>query len=281
MGSTFCWVRSPDHGHAGVYVGSLDSKEAKLVQTMGSRAEYASGHLLFGREESLFAQPFDLHRFEVTGEAVRVAENLGFSGGDLADYAFASSANGTLAYWGGGATPVTQLASFDRSGRPLGTVGEPGEYFGLALAPDEKRIALERHDPKSNVVDVWLMDLSTQVLSRFTTSAGFDAWAATPIWSRDGTQILFTDFTDRFHAKAVRGGRGYVLPHGLAGSNWLLDSSADGQYVLFQDGCQVGARSLGPAAWRRPEAVPVPEQFLQRILGAGVTRWPFRGVRLR
>jgi Tol biopolymer transport system component len=113
-------------------------------------------------------------------------------------------------------------------------LGEPGEYHGLALAPDERRVALERHDPKSNVVDVWLMDMSTQVLSRFTTSVGFDAWAATAIWSPDGTRILFTDFTDRFHVKGLRGGQGDALVHGLAGSNWLLDWSGDGQHVLFQ-----------------------------------------------
>jgi serine/threonine protein kinase/Tol biopolymer transport system component len=228
------WRRSPDQGSTGLYVGSLDSKDVKLVQVAGSRAEYASGHLLFGRDEALFAQPFDLGRFEITGPAVRIAENLGFSGGDLAAYAFSTSRNGTLAYWSGGTSPISQLTWFDRSGRPLGVVGEPGEYHGLAMAPDERRVALERHDPKTNTVDVWLMDLTTQLTTRLTSVAGFDAWAATPVWSPDGSGILFTDFTDAFHLRGLRGGRVETLTHGLAGSNWLLDWSPTGEHVVFQ-----------------------------------------------
>src|SRR5262249_18936148 len=46
-------------GHR-IYVGSLDSKEAKFLVAVSSRVTYAwPGYLLFVREATLFATPFD------------------------------------------------------------------------------------------------------------------------------------------------------------------------------------------------------------------------------
>ena len=57
-----------------VVVGSLDSKERKLLMHTHSSATYASGHILFLRQNTLMAQPFDAKRLEFTGEAFPVAD---------------------------------------------------------------------------------------------------------------------------------------------------------------------------------------------------------------
>ena len=59
-----------------IVAGSLDGSKSKVVATAGTIALYSLGHLLFPREGSLMAQPFDAKRLVTTGEAVPVAEQV-------------------------------------------------------------------------------------------------------------------------------------------------------------------------------------------------------------
>jgi len=52
-----------------IMVGSLDSKESKILLPTHSNAVYSSGHLLYLRSNALMAQPFDAKPLEFTGEA--------------------------------------------------------------------------------------------------------------------------------------------------------------------------------------------------------------------
>src|ERR1700687_2989980 len=65
-GSTFTTSESATNS---IMLGSLDSMETKLLFHTHYQAEYASGHMLFLRQSSLMAQPFDPKRFELSGEA--------------------------------------------------------------------------------------------------------------------------------------------------------------------------------------------------------------------
>ena len=61
-----------------VYVGALDSHDVKLLLRSNSAAVYSpSGYVLFLRETTLMAQPFDLSTLSMRGEAVAVAEGVG------------------------------------------------------------------------------------------------------------------------------------------------------------------------------------------------------------
>ena len=58
-------------------VGSLDSKERRLLPGIHAGASYSpTGHLLFVRDTTLMAQPFDLERLEISGDATPVAERV-------------------------------------------------------------------------------------------------------------------------------------------------------------------------------------------------------------
>ena len=54
----------------GVYVGELDGPVTRKLFDADSAAVYTSGHLLFVRRATLFAQPFDLSRLEPSGRSV-------------------------------------------------------------------------------------------------------------------------------------------------------------------------------------------------------------------
>lgn len=74
---------------------------------------------------------------------------------------------------------------FDRQGRILGRVGNPGTYFGLALSPDGLRAAV---GIQAAQLDLWLLDLVRGDNRRFTYGKGINSW---PVWSHDGNRIIF------------------------------------------------------------------------------------------
>jgi eukaryotic-like serine/threonine-protein kinase len=63
--------------NSGIYVGSLDSKDTKLILKTHSSGQYApQGYLLFNRAGTLLAQPFDADRLELKGDAIPIAEGV-------------------------------------------------------------------------------------------------------------------------------------------------------------------------------------------------------------
>ena len=129
--------------HTGVYLASLDSKETiKLVGSPVNAVYAPPGWLLFMRNETLMAQPFDADKLSLTDEPIPIAQPVSFNGG-LGRGTFSVSENGVLVYRGG-TGQINQPIWFDRAGKPIGSLGEAGLYFTLWLSPDEKRVAADR-----------------------------------------------------------------------------------------------------------------------------------------
>jgi hypothetical protein len=73
-------ARNSDRDKSAIYVGDLESKEKRRILTANSNAVYASpGFVLFLRERTLMAQPFDAGRLQTTGDPVPMAENVDFT----------------------------------------------------------------------------------------------------------------------------------------------------------------------------------------------------------
>ena len=185
------------HGGAGagenpeIRIGSLDSKESKVVVHAASNAAYASGFLLYVREGALVAQRFDLDKLAVIGEPVVVAPDLlmdeRFSRG-----VFSASETGLLAYQTGKSTTASVLRWFDRSGKRLGDIGEPAEYFNgsnVGISPDGSRATASIVDLRTGVADVWMIDLASGTRSRFTAGTKDKFWS---IWSSDGKFLAYS-----------------------------------------------------------------------------------------
>ncbi len=192
------WSRSSQPDHTGIYVASLDSKETKLLFRGDTSVAYTlppgagkSGYLLFVRDRSLMAQPFDAARAELSGDAFPVAEGVGY--GNNGGGHFAASTNGVVVYRAEGAAQRSQLTWLDREGRPAGVIGGPGDNGRPVLSPDEKFVAVEREDSQSSAPDIWLVDVSRGANSRFTFSRATD-WF--PVWSPDSSRILFASAQD-------------------------------------------------------------------------------------
>ncbi len=183
-GRHFLFFASPSNT---IWLGSLDAKETTRLFSADSQAQYAApGYLLFGRQGSLLAQPFDARRAMLTGEAVPIAEQLV---SDANSYAgFSVSESGVLAYRTGTLGGRTQLTWVDRAGKTQGPIGEPGLYRNPALSPDARHLAVDVTDPQTRTQDIWLVDLARGVTSRFTFDPANDIF---PTWSPDGNWIMF------------------------------------------------------------------------------------------
>jgi Tol biopolymer transport system component len=182
-------VESSEEEQSGLYLGSLDTPQ-EVRQIVSGRGGWAlsAGHLLFVRDGSLFAQPFDAERAEVGGEPVVIAAPVITWTGNLDIGWFGTSRSETIAYLHGSGTPNrVQLAWVDRSGSLVGTVGEPGDYGQLTLAPDGRKVALEIRDEEGQY-DLWIMDLARGVSSRLTATPEDER---DPVWSPDSGAVAF------------------------------------------------------------------------------------------
>jgi serine/threonine protein kinase/Tol biopolymer transport system component len=178
----------PAARRSSIRIGSLDSAETTTLFETESSVSYVSGHLLFARDQTLMAQPFDPQTRQPHGEAFPIGENVSTEG---SRYVGASaSQNGTLVY--GHSTPPSslRLTWFDRTGKVLSTMGDSSPYFNVALSPDERQVAvglgLDVGSPDNR--DIWMFDIARSVRSRLTANPEVDQ---SPVWSPDGARIAY------------------------------------------------------------------------------------------
>jgi serine/threonine protein kinase/Tol biopolymer transport system component len=187
-GNSFLYVRSAvgDPAASGVYLSSLDGLEPHRILADQSSVVYVppagSGpaHLLFRRENTLMAQPFDVGRLEPVGDPFRVAGEASdsFNPGQVA----ASYANGTLVYLAG-RPDTSQLTWVNREGEEMGTAGPQVEQYGVSLSLDGNMVLTMRPDSMS-LSALWLYDLSRGSDNPLMTQA------SRPVWFPDGKRAL-------------------------------------------------------------------------------------------
>ena len=254
-------ARDADQEKSTIYVGDLESKQKRRILNANSNAVYAPpGFVVFLRERTLMAQPFDAGSAQTTGDPFPIAENVDF----ISAYGgfFSVSQNGVLAYLSSSAGSNVQLNWFDRGGKPLGAVGAPGNLFSASISPDGSTVAVARSDPQMSTGDIWLHDLARGATSRFTFGPKING---SPVWSPDGSRIVFGSTRDGTF-------RLYVKPTGGAGKEELLsnlrglpsDWSRDGRFIVSS---QFGTKGYDiwvlPISGDRPLVPGKPFPFLQ------------------
>jgi serine/threonine-protein kinase len=184
--------RFPQWDETQIWVYSRGSGTSKLLIDGGADARYvSSGHLLYVREGTLLAAPFDLKRLELTGgpvgvtdvmQAAYVANQPGDSGAMQASV----SRTGTLVYIAGGMPAAQELSvmEVDRTGRAQELPIEAKSYRTLRLSPDGTRLALSSFGRDRSI---WLYSFARGTLSRLASVGRSIA----PVWTPDGEQITY------------------------------------------------------------------------------------------
>ncbi|HWU39094.1 MAG TPA: hypothetical protein VN203_15705, partial [Candidatus Acidoferrum sp.] len=215
----------------GIYVGSLDSGEPKLISSeLSGTVAYGAGNLLYVRDRRLMAQPFSVDRLETTGPPVAIAQQELEKDPAFSQAGFSASGNGVLVFQSAADSP-SRLIWFDSSGKELQQMPEVG-YNYPHLSPSGRFLVIFSDDEHNGRYYARVYDLERGVSTRLSDTM-MDAPGM--IWSRDGKRITYA---------AVRGGIYYVeeiASDGSGAPRVLLkgakmipnDWSPDGHLVLM------------------------------------------------
>jgi Tol biopolymer transport system component len=255
-GSAFTPRESPTNS---ILVGSLDSKESKLLLHTHANAIYTSEHILFVRQNTLMAQPFDAKRLELTGEAFPIADPVQEDEGRFLGV-FSASENGVLTYVEGASGPDRQLVWVDRSGKKLGEVPGADAYDDPQISPDGKRLSFTL---ETSLYDIWVYDIARGVKTRLTFGSSSSQANQGGLWSPDGRQIAYSCTRPAKFGICLRpsdgSGKEEVIHPGNEQPRYPTDWSPDGKVLTYYES-GLGTREI----WMLPltgERKPYP--FLQ------------------
>ena len=211
-------VRSPlGEGHRVI----LDGTSARYVPT---------GHLVFAREDSLWAVPFDVDALDVTGPATPVLEDVLVTGGEVAQFSVAM--DGSLVYArAGDSGEGARLVSVGRNG---GEEPITPHYSGVAyprLSPDGTQLAFRMAEGRGRLQsgNIWIWDLERSSPTKLTNEGGNE-----PVWTPDGASVTFGRRGDIFSRPADLSGEEEVL---VANENVKFPTSwsPDGESLLYYE----------------------------------------------
>ena len=215
-----------------IEVFSRTTKQRTVLFSDGVNARYVpSGHLVFAKDETLLAVPFDLDALKVTGGAVSLADDLAMADGE-GYAAFDIAPNGTLAYLPSSSFRAELDVVFvDRRGVARPALPDPARYDNPRLSPDGTRIAVDLL-PKGGTSDVWVFPVGSARGTRITDTPGKDF---IPNWTPDGREILYIRESPYYDmwlraadasqpARQLIGGGADRMPGGI---------SADGKLVTY------------------------------------------------
>jgi serine/threonine protein kinase len=247
-----------------IYAAELGAKGRRPILTSNANAIYLPpGVLLFVRERTLLAQPFNAAKLETTGDAVPIAEPIDLASDQIFGH-FSASQNGVLAYVTGGGGEQAQLTWLDRSGKVTGTLGPLDNWRWPAISPDGKSVAVDRLNPETGRRDVWTFNLERGTSSRFTFGQRSNQF---PLWSPDGGRIVYesvqNDGGSDIYWKTLDGSTEEALERPKIRKR-PADFSPDGRYVIEEVGGNSGKTAID--VWLLPlSAKREPTPFLDSV----------------
>jgi Tol biopolymer transport system component len=257
-GRHFLYLRSSKSPeNAGVYVGAIDAKpeEQPLNRLLPAQqnpqymraAGSSVGSLVFMRNGTLMAQPFDPGRTALGGEAVRLADQVGTAGGGLGSYGFFWVSNANTLVYRHNQSATASIVWTSRTGEETAALAiNLDRPLNPKLSPDGRKLAL--------IVagDLWVYDLDGRPPIRLT----FSGTHYSPLWTPDGRRIAHEVGSVVMAVAADGGGspelmsppEGHFHPHG-----W----SPDGREIILvaMQGAATHSPDIVKFSWREKGAL--------------------------
>ena len=143
---------------SGIYLSSLAATEKQLLVASRSNPEYSNGHLYYtGDKEQLLVVSLDPGRAQISSEPLIVADRVAYQTSVLWA-AFTVGGNDSLVYNTSSSASLSALTWYDRTGKDLGQVGEPGVLSNPSISPNGDRLAVDIADAKADAVNIWILN---------------------------------------------------------------------------------------------------------------------------
>ena len=137
---------------------------------------------------------------------------------------------------------LQQITIFDRNGKQVSKVGQPGLWNGPAFSPDGTKLVVMKSDLTTGLNLIWSVDIAT---GKATAVNDATHPGQGPMWSPDGKYILYaapsgegTSIAIGVYRKSADGaGNAELLFRNTPGAGFqLTDISPDGKYLLGGSG---------------------------------------------
>ncbi len=212
--------RVPGSADSGIWLSSIASSESRKILPDFSNPEFVEpmprsqvGQILFTRNETLMALPFDTRRLEPAGNAFPVAQRVVGSSGHW------TSSRGLLAYVSG-QHAGRQYVWRDRTGGNLGVAGDGGSV--VAISPDGRRLLGDYNR------GIRVLDIAGGPAAQIT----FGGRGQDPVWSADGRYVAFGGSGGIYRKLANGAGAPELLTSGkrlMVPKSW----SPDGRFLMY------------------------------------------------
>jgi len=216
-----------------IQIASLEDPRPRTLRKSRTAGRVASGHLLFADDGTIFAQPIEPQRLELTGGPVPLVDGV-MTHTDMGIANFSVSENGILAHYA--AYSREQAYQWlDAEGSVLGPLGRPGFFSGLDLSPDGGQLLTTIENPDTDEIELWIVEVATGRMSRTSVD---DASSAT--WAPDGNRFAAVAGSDVVIVESSRGVVETVLRPEKP--TIVADWSPDGRsLILMQQDTESGA----------------------------------------
>ena len=224
---------------ARIVVQVLATGERRDLVQGGADARYVpTGHLLYAREGTLMAVPFDLPHLRVRGSSVPLIEDVMQAVNASNTYLetgvaqFSASESGSLVFLEGGVFPDLgrSLVWVDREGRVEPLPVPAPSVWAPRLSPDGKRAAVRT--TRLGELKIQLVDISRNTVTPLT-HGGTELF---PVWSPDGSRLAYVSMGAGSSELLWVSVDGTGVPERLVTSKDLLVPctwSPDGRELLF------------------------------------------------
>ena len=166
-----------------VAVKSLETGERRLLFGGTSPRYVPSGHIIFARENAIWAAPFDADQLSVTGDPVPMLEGVAIGSTGYAQLAVAG--NGSLVYVTSGSgsfAPEQQLLVVDLDGNEEALALAPRNIQAVGWSPDGQSVVY------SSEAQIYTYNVALGTTPRQLTFEGVNRY---PVFSPDGTRVAF------------------------------------------------------------------------------------------
>jgi Tol biopolymer transport system component len=162
---------------------------------------------------------------------------------------------------------LQQLTVFDRTGKELQKIGEPGIYGQPSFSPDGARLLVVKNDIQTAQADYWTIEIATGKQTRLTNDT-FGKAAA--VWSPDGKHIYYSSFRNGDFPVYRRlsdgtGSEEFVFQYTPGATLLVTDITADGKWLILDAGGYVITVPLAGDAKSRKEVETLRDEFFNSL----------------